>query len=104
MTPILENQLRTRYPAMTAGLDGFWHGDGWFRVVSRLLELLEPHGVKLLQVKAKFGLLRVYTDKDGDAEVQRLVADAEWRSSHICQRCGFGDWSGLVGGCAGCEP
>lgn len=103
MTKQLESQLRAAHPAMLADLEyGFEHGDGWFRVVSRLCELLEPYGVRLTQVKQKLGLLRVYTDSDHDDEIRDIVADAERRSRHICETCGFGDFSGLSGDCLGC--
>jgi hypothetical protein len=104
VTPALDRALLTRHPGMLIDLEhGFDHGDGWFRVVARMLELLEPHGVRLLQIKQKHGLLRVYVDRY-DPEIRGIIDDAERRSGHICERCGFGDWSGLTGGCAGCEP
>ena len=103
MTRDLERQLRTRYPDLCANLTyGFEHGDGWFALVWRLFELLEPHDVRVLQVKEKVGRLRVYLETI-PPDVFAIIADAERRSGYTCEQCGLADWSEVNGDrCPGC--
>lgn len=109
MTPALERRLLDRHPSMLRKLpippsrECFEHGDGWFAIVGRLLELLEPYDVVIEQVKQKHGKLRVYLAKY-PADTFGIVSDAERRSGWTCERCGFPDMSGLSGGCQGCSP
>jgi hypothetical protein len=58
------------YPRKTRMADGFAHGNGWFNIVWKLCEDLEPlvaeaekvtgRPFEVLQVKQKLGRLRVY--------------------------------------------
>jgi hypothetical protein len=83
-----------RYTGMTLG---FTHDDGWFEIIWRLCADLEPlvaeleqaTGLKfeILQVKEKFGGLRVHTNQANDAIRQRLGAAAE-ESFRTCEVCG----------------
>ena len=76
---------------------GFTHGDGWFDLVWRLCERLEPvvaaaetetaHPFQVLQVKEKFGGLRFYTSYNNDA-IYALIEAAEMESLHACEICG----------------
>ena len=81
---------------------GFEFGDGWFDIVWRLCEGLEPlvaedelntgEPFKVFQVKEKFGGLTFYTnkysfDKSSDAILQ-LIAAAEQQSLVTCDVCG----------------
>jgi len=78
---------------------GFQHGDGWFDILWRLCEDLEPlvaefevaGGPKfeVLQVKEKFGGLRFYVNcrNDNDAIRHRILA-AQEESFHTCEVCG----------------
>jgi hypothetical protein len=76
---------------------GFQHDDGWFRLVWRLCEDLEPlvaEAVKesgkpfeVLQVKEKFGTLRFYVSHHTD-EIDERINSAEVESAHICEICG----------------
>ena len=76
---------------------GFAHGDGWFDLVWRLCERLEPvvaaaemeagRPFRVLQVKQKFGGLRFYTSFGNDA-VSALVEAAEGESFKTCEGCG----------------
>ena len=102
----LENKLVERWPTWfntkgdfryTGMTLGFTHDDGWFDIVWRLCGDLEPlvaeleqeTGLKfeILQVKEKFGGLRVYTNQANDAIRQRLGAAAE-ESFRTCEACG----------------
>jgi hypothetical protein len=76
---------------------GFAHGDGWFVLVWRLCERLEPtvaaaeaetaHLFQVLQVKEKFGCLRFYPNYTNDA-ISALIEAAEIESFHTCEVCG----------------
>ena len=76
---------------------GFTHGDGWFDLVWRLCERLEPivaaeeaesgRPFHVLQVKEKFGGLRFYPNYNNDA-IYALIEAAEIESFHTCEFCG----------------
>jgi hypothetical protein len=76
---------------------GFAHGDGWFELLWRLCERLEPvvaaaeresgHTFEVLQVKEKFGGLRFYTNFSDDA-IFALIETAELESAQTCEVCG----------------
>ena len=102
----LERRLVERWPTwFNVGGDiretlipfGFQHGDGWFDLVWRLCERLEPvvaaagtgaaHPVQVLPVKEKFGGLRFYTNYNNDA-IYALIEAAEIESFHTCEVCG----------------
>jgi hypothetical protein len=77
---------------------GFCNGDGWFEILWRLCEDLEPlvagHEFKVLQVKEKFGGLRFYVRFDGlrlshaDDAISRRIGAAMEESFHTCEVCG----------------
>jgi hypothetical protein len=104
----LEQKLVERWPSWfnvngdplkTRMADGFAHGDGWFNIVWRLCEDLEPlvaeaeratgRPFEVLQVKEKFGGLRFYVSHPHrtDAILQRIEA-AELESLRTCEVCG----------------
>jgi hypothetical protein len=113
----LEQRLVERWPTWfniegdirhTSMSWGFTHGDGWFDILWRLCEDLEPMVAELeqeatgrqfevLQVKEKFGGLRFYVSHANDAIRQRIGAAAE-ESFRTCEVCGQpgkqrqGDW------------
>lgn len=71
---------------------GFECGDGWADLLHRLSEALVSHAeragldIVAVQVKEKYGSLRVYV-YGGDDEADRLEA-AEVESESICETCG----------------
>ena len=77
----------------TAMPRGFPHGDGWFDILWRLCGDLEPLveqfeqesgcQIEILQVKEKFGGLRVYVSGANDAMRQRLEAAQNGIDSHL---------------------
>ena len=116
MTKELENKLLDRWPSWfnvsgnpreTRMGEGFAHGDGWFGIVWRLCEDLEPlareaerttgRPFEVLQVKEKFAGLRFYVNHRTDA-IQNRIEAAEVESFHTCEVCGQpgrhheGDW------------
>jgi hypothetical protein len=76
---------------------GFEHSDGWFDIIWRLCEHLEPlvaqfereSGLefKVLQVKEKFGGLRFYSNFSDEA-ISHVIRDAEAESLKTCEVCG----------------
>ncbi len=107
MHKALEQKLVERWPTWfdtkgdigcTAMPWGFCHGDGWFDILWRLCEDLEPlvaefeaaGGPKfeVMQVKEKFGGLRFYVNcRRNDAIRQRIDAAVQV-SFHTCEICG----------------
>lgn len=66
---------------------------GWRDVVWRACEQLVRLGVTVVQVKEKFGTLRIYLGPfEGEQaafdEAQAIVGAAEEASAHLCQTCG----------------
>ena len=93
--------LRAKYPRLIPERFGFeFHEDGgwlgllddFFAVVDRVLPTDVPF--QLLQVKEKFGGLRIYYHIDGvvpDAvsnEIRDALVRADARSEHTCEVCG----------------
>jgi hypothetical protein len=76
---------------------GFAHGDGWFDLVWRLCERLEPvvsaaeketeRSFHVLQVKEKLGGLRFYPNYNNDP-ISALIEAAEIESFRTCEVCG----------------
>lgn len=67
-------------------------GDGWYLILDELFEKLSKYpDVILVQVKEKFGTLRVYTGgvsaEDYD-DVHYHVERAYYKSSRTCEDCG----------------
>jgi hypothetical protein len=76
---------------------GFQHEDGWFDILWRLCGDLEPlvaefeqssrHQFEILQVKEKFGGLRIYVNNADDAICQRIETTKQ-KSFSTCELCG----------------
>src|ERR1700730_10742662 len=112
----LELKLVERWPSWfnvtgnqreTRMADGFAHGNGWFNIVWKLCEDLEPlvaeaekatgYPFEVLQVKQKLGGLRVYVNHSTKVIRNRIEA-AQLESLRTCEVCGQpgsrreGDW------------
>lgn len=64
-------------------------GAGWAPLVNRVFDKLETikGNVKIIQVKEKYGGLRIYTDYRNE-ELDEVIYDAEHESLEICEQCG----------------
>ena len=69
---------------------------GWHTILHPILLYADKHGFQVVQVKEKFGGLRVYydqpeagVDKEVAGEMRRMVSAAETLSMHICEDCGL---------------
>ena len=92
-----------RYKALVDRIPSGWGkwisvGDGWADLVIQLdkdIAAIDPD-YEIHQVKEKFGLLRVYeshhhdlcNSEDWNCEIHRLIAEAEEKSSRMCETCG----------------
>lgn len=67
---------------------GFEVDDGWFELVRECLERLSaiPEEIEIIQIKEKFGSLRVYLD--GPSEAHQLSEEFSDRSAFVCESCG----------------
>jgi hypothetical protein len=96
----LEQKLVERWPTWfnikgdirhTAMPWGFTHDDGWFDILWRLCEDLEPlvagHRFEVLQVKEKFGGLRFYVNYKTE-DIDRRIGIAAEESFRTCEICG----------------
>jgi hypothetical protein len=85
-------------------------GDGWLPLINTLVnELLEADpDIKIMQVKQKFGSLRVYATPNSQ-ESRALIREAEFAAERTCENCGNpgrtgdkGTWSYVY--CEDCQP
>jgi hypothetical protein len=102
----LEQRIVERWPAwfnlngdvrVTMMRFGFVHDDGWFDLIWRLCDSLEPvvaaaesealRPFQVLQVKEKFGGLRFYTSFSNDS-ISALIDAAALESTQTCEVCG----------------
>jgi hypothetical protein len=77
---------------------GFTHDDGWFDILWRLCEDLEPLVAKfeqetgsqfeVLQVKEKFGGLRFYVNCRRNEAIRQRIGIAADESFRTCEVCG----------------
>jgi hypothetical protein len=67
---------------------GFEIGEGWEEIVDKACEQLWfIEDIEIMQVKEKFGGLRIYTNWTTD-EVDNIINQAEWEASKTCEACG----------------
>lgn len=85
-------ELRQSFPRYFEKLWGVECYDGWLPIIAELFqqiaerEQLQPELVTILQVKQKFGSLRVYlTPAEPYAD---LLAAAAKKTAHTCEICG----------------
>lgn len=107
MNKALEQKMVERWPTWfntegdvreTAMPWGFTHDDGWFDLLWRLCEDLEPlvaeferateRQFEVLQVKEKFGGLRFYVNCRNDAAIRQRIGTAAQESFRTCEICG----------------
>lgn len=84
---------------------GFECGDGWYQIIydmcTEIVKIAKEHnillgpsdnfeelGLYVVQIKEKFGTLRVYTSGTWDA-IQEVIDKAEMLSGITCEGCGL---------------
>jgi hypothetical protein len=119
MNKSLEKKLIDEFPSYFPGIYGdpkktcmAWgcdHGDGWFGILWNCCMKLREAGesnFRFLQIKEKFGLLRLYYS--GGTKAEDIIREAEKESGKVCEHCGTTDgvttdgsfWiNTLCGGC-----
>ena len=110
MSPELDERLCQKYPLIFQGRTdgdprrtlmcyGFCHGDGWFNIIENLSAKIQTYcdekksqgedfQVVAVQVKEKFGGLRIYTDY-GNVELDKVIHDVGIESVTTCEQCGI---------------
>lgn len=66
-------------------------GPGWAHIIKPAIDYIESHGGKIVQVKEKFGGLRIYFDiPEGESweHFDRVVQKAADESYKTCETCG----------------
>lgn len=88
-------QLYKDFPnAMSNVYCGAFIGKGWIEPVRNALKVLDAAGAKVVQIKEKFGGLRLYYNHAKDINVWAYVAcemavrDAEQKCWKLCENCG----------------
>lgn len=61
-------------------------GKGWRPIVAKAIAEIEAKGGTILQVKEKFGGLRLYCQ--GPDEVHEIANTAEFKCMGVCENCG----------------
>jgi hypothetical protein len=106
---------KRQYPFHAYATPQFQCREGWYDLLHLLsgrlepLVLVQPAEKRLLvvQVKQKFGTLRYYV-RNATVTMKELIAEAEYDSAKICERCGApgktaaGDRSGIETNCSTC--
>ena len=89
------NKLLKNFPEMYRPDEYLGIGDGWYSILYNLsqevMDLCRERGVippKVLQVKEKFGGLRVYMEDVGIDDMEEITYKYEKESYNICERCG----------------
>ncbi len=107
MTQELQQKVISRWPSwfdvhgdlhQTLMPWGFCHDDGWFDLLWRLCEDLEPlvaewaketgGQFEVAQVKEKFGGLRFYVEHDVSRAIRQRIEAAGDESYRTCEICG----------------
>ena len=72
-------------------------GDGWDNIIEELCEKIDCvakrdnlRDLQFMQIKEKFGLLRVYMNGQSSDEIKGFILEAEKKSSNTCEDCGGG--------------
>ena len=85
---ITEEDYKDKYAKNIAEyLISFDCGPGWKPLIDELFELIKDTDAKVVQIKEKFGTLRIYLD-NVTPEIDKKAAELETRSSKICEFCG----------------
>ena len=81
----------THFPALFKDMryGGVSTGDGWNGILMNLFTKMVslPNPPLILQVKEKFGGLRVYTSRI-EPQVDQWIREAEAKASETCELCG----------------
>ena len=100
MNLINEKLLFDRFPKLFKDLIyGIGCNDGWYDLVYNMCENIQKISdskkidCSIIQIKQKFGILRVYTNTNtntntNDNEIENIIRKFESLSKNICEICG----------------
>lgn len=100
MNQVLEFKLYEKYPNLFSEKDlsptetcmcwGIECGDGWYKIIDTLCEKLtnlNDRQLKVVQVKEKYGTLRIYLNNCNE-KAEKAISKAEELSEGTCEMCG----------------
>ena len=94
MTPIefeiKSKEIADKYPILFSEIGMWWGGEGWLDLIDKMSQELSQYGCRYLQLKEKFGWLRVhcmYSPTDS-AVVNEIINRYESLSKTTCETCG----------------
>jgi hypothetical protein len=67
---------------------GIQCGKGWEKIYQPLIDRCTKDGLRILQIKEKFGGLRFYVQAPHDHPIHELIGKAEKESLKTCESCG----------------
>jgi hypothetical protein len=87
----LQDKLIERFPFLRPEWkEHFFCNDGWFSLLwefGERIEKIKPENYKILQIKEKFGGLRLNGENESE-EIKEIVREIESRSYTVCEFCG----------------
>lgn len=89
-------QLEAKYSSILKLTYGFETSEGWFPILEEFFQkaIIFEGWFKVVQIKEKFGSLRIYIDTEDDMNkddyelLQGLISEAEFKASRTCFDCG----------------
>ena len=90
------DELEEKYKSILDTPYGFETPQGWLPLLEEFLEkAINFEGwFKIVQIKEKFGGLRIYIDTEDDVPneirtmIEGLIAEAEFKANRCCHECG----------------
>lgn len=93
----LEDQLKNKYPGLYDSSFTFSCSDGWYNIIADASVLINQamvflptelqNQIKIVQIKEKFGTLRIYTNHT-TPYINGVTDSAEMISARVCEFCG----------------
>lgn len=113
-----QSELKSRYPDMLSQIHSFEHGEGWKNILESLFSkvqrfeaivlfdketdtedwrLEEPNAlpytkIMFVQIKEKFGGIRIYHEGGDHKFIHDLIREAEKLADITCESCGTTDF------------
>lgn len=63
-------------------------GSGWYPIIEEAIVDIEKHGGFIVQIKEKFGGLRIYVQGGDFDAIDTVVRNAEGKAAIVCEECG----------------
>ena len=90
------DELEAKYKSILKLNYGFETPIGWYNILAEFLEQVTAFEgwFKIVQIKEKFGGLRIYIDTEDDipeqirAMIEGLISETEFKANRVCHDCG----------------